>query len=175
MFIDEAYTLNKEGKDFGQEAIDTILKAMEDHRDNLIVIVAGYSNLMDDFIESNPGLKSRFTSYIHFPDYNADELKSILRGMCQKNGLELSEDAGTKADEYIDQMVKYKDENFGNGRDVRNFFEKILGKQASRVAASGEFSEEAFVKLVAEDIPVYEFGKNTVQLAEAPDMEEIDL
>ena len=174
LFIDEAYTLNKEGKDFGQEAIDTILKAMEDHRDNLIVIVAGYSNLMDDFIESNPGLKSRFTSYIHFPDYNADELKSILRGMCQKNGLELSEDAGTKADEYIDQMVKYKDENFGNGRDVRNFFEKILGKQASRVAASGEFSEEAFVKLVAEDIPVYEFGKNTVQLAEAPDMEEID-
>ena len=174
LFIDEAYTLNKEGKDFGQEATDTILKAMEDHRDNLIVIVAGYSNLMDDFIESNPGLKSRFTSYIHFPDYNADELKSMLRGMCQKNGLELSEDAGTKVDEYIDQMVKYKDENFGNGRDVRNFFEKILGKQASRVASSGEFNEEAFIKLVPQDIPTYEFGKNTVQLSEVPDMDEID-
>ncbi len=175
LFIDEAYTLNKnDGKDFGQEAIDTILKAMEDHRDNLIVIVAGYSNLMDDFIESNPGLKSRFTSYVHFPDYSADELMHMFRGMCKKNGLEISNDAGLKADEYIEQMVKYKDENFGNGRDVRNFFEKVLGKQASRVSTSGEFNEEAFVKIVAEDIPEYEFGKNTVQLSEAPDMDEID-
>lgn len=174
LFIDEAYTLNKDGKDFGQEAIDTILKAMEDHRDNLIVIVAGYSNLMDDFIESNPGLKSRFTSYIHFPDYSADELKSMFRGMCQKNSLELSDDAGVNVDEYIEQMVKYKDENFGNGRDVRNFFEKVLGKQASRVAASGQYNEDAFVKILAEDIPQYEFGKNTVQLSEKPDVEKID-
>ncbi|MBR6528997.1 MAG: AAA family ATPase, partial [Firmicutes bacterium] len=175
LFVDEAYTLNnKSEKDFGQEAIDTILKAMEDHRDNLIVIVAGYSHLMDEFIESNPGLKSRFTSYLHFADYSADELKTIFRGMCAKNGLELTPEAEANMCEHIDQMVKYKDENFGNGRDVRNFFEKVLARQATRVAMNKELKDEDFVKLVGEDIMPYVFGKNTVQLAEAPDMEEID-
>ena len=175
LFIDEAYTLNnKSEKDFGQEAIDTILKAMEDHRDNLIVIVAGYSHLMDEFIESNPGLKSRFTSYLHFADYSADELKTIFKGMCDKNGLELTADAEESMSEYIDQMVKYKDENFGNGRDVRNFFEKVLARQATRVASNTTLKDEDFVRILGEDIMAYEFGKNTVQLAEAPDMENID-
>ena len=156
LFIDEAYTLNnKSEKDFGQEAIDTILKAMEDHRDNLIVIVAGYSHLMDEFIESNPGLKSRFTSYLHFADYSADELKTIFRGMCSKNGLELTPEAEANMCEHIDQMVKYKDENFGNGRDVRNFFEKVLARQATRVAMNKELKDEDFVKLVGEDIMPY--------------------
>ena len=175
LFIDEAYTLNnKSEKDFGQEAIDTILKAMEDHRDNLIVIVAGYSNLMDEFIESNPGLKSRFTSYLHFADYSADELKTIFKGMCDKNGLELTAEAEDAMAEYIDQMVKYKDENFGNGRDVRNFFEKVLARQATRVASNTTLKDEDFVRILGEDIMAYEFGKNTVQLAESPDMENID-
>lgn len=175
LFIDEAYTLNnKSEKDFGQEAIDTILKAMEDHRDNLIVIVAGYSNLMDEFIESNPGLKSRFTSYLHFADYSGEELKTIFRGMCDKNGLELTADAEKAMSDYIDQMVKYKDENFGNGRDVRNFFEKVLARQASRVASNLEMRDEDFVRILGEDIMAYEFGKNTVQLSETPDMDEID-
>ena len=174
LFIDEAYTLNKGGKDFGQEAIDTILKAMEDHRDNLIVIVAGYSNLMDEFIESNPGLKSRFTSYLHFSDYNSEELKTIFKGMCLKNGLELAPDAEEAMSEYIDQMVKYKDENFGNGRDVRNFFEKVIAKQATRVASNTTLKDEDFVKILGEDIPAYVFGKNTVQLSEAPDIDEMD-
>ena len=176
LFIDEAYTLNKDGKDFGQEAIDTILKAMEDHRDNLIVIVAGYSNLMSDFIDSNPGLKSRFNSYIHFPDYDAEELKAIFEGMCEKQEYILTEKAKSTVDEYIEQMVKYKDENFGNGRDVRNFFEKVIAKQATRVSENlNDSSDDFLITITEEDVPTYEFGRDGVQAGEGSNEEpEID-
>lgn len=171
LFIDEAYTLNKGGNDFGQEAIDTLLKEMEDHRDDLIVIVAGYSNLMNDFINSNPGLKSRFNSYIHFPDYNAEELKEIFRRMCKSDGFMVTDDANNSVDEYIDQMVKYKDENFGNAREVRNFFEKVQTRQATRVAIGGDFSTNVLMTITGEDILPYQFGSDGVQLGQVADTE----
>lgn len=101
LFIDEAYTLSPpdSSKDFGQEAIDTLLKAMEDNRDNLIVIVAGYPDLMEQFIQSNPGLRSRFNKYIYFEDYTAEELLLIYQGMCKKSGYSLTEDARTRVAE----------------------------------------------------------------------------
>lgn len=156
LFIDEAYTLEKGGdKDFGQEAIDTILKAMEDHRDDFIVIVAGYPDLMGKFIDSNPGLKSRFNKYIHFPDYNAEDLINIFKGMCTKYSLKITDEAMTLVEDYLTQLEANKDNNFGNGRDVRNFFEKVLEKQALRVTANFNATEEEMLTIEKEDIPVY--------------------
>lgn len=156
LFIDEAYTLSKgDGKDFGQEAIDTILKEMEDHRDSLIVIVAGYSENMQRFISSNPGLESRFNKYINFPDYNATELLAIFYGMCEKYSFSLTNEALKKAKEYLENMVEDKDANFGNARDVRNFFEKVLEKQAVRVSFMGNISEKDMLTIEKEDIITY--------------------
>ncbi len=134
LFIDEAYTLAKEGNDFGQEAIDTILKAMEDHRDDLVVIVAGYTDLMEKFINSNPGLKSRFNKYFEFPDYTADELFSIFELQCAKYDYCLDPEARSMVREKIDHMEAEKGENFANARDVRNLFEQIITRQATRIA-----------------------------------------
>ena len=153
LFIDEAYTLaGKSDNDFGPEAIDTLLKQMEDHRDDFVVIVAGYTDRMKAFISSNPGLESRFNTYIDFPDYNAQELVQIFRGMCKKYGLELTKDALAKATEHITDMEAAKDDNFGNARDVRNFFEKVLKLQASRIAKLGNVTAEAIKTVTAEDI-----------------------
>lgn len=135
LFIDEAYTLNRGENDFGQEAIDTILKAMEDMRDDFIVIVAGYTDLMEKFIDSNPGLKSRFSKYITFPDYTADELVKIFDSMCGKYNYDLTDEAHKKAEEKIRSMEAEKGGNFANARDVRNFFEKMVTRQASRLAS----------------------------------------
>ncbi len=135
LFIDEAYTLAKgDDKDFGQEAIDTILKAMEDERDDLVVIVAGYPDLMENFINSNPGLRSRFTKYINFPDYNENELYEIFRSLCDKYSYTYGEDVEAVIKEEISRMVENKDETFANGRTVRSLFERIISKQASRLA-----------------------------------------
>lgn len=134
LFIDEAYTLVKDGNDYGQEAIDTILKAMEDHRSDFIVIVAGYSDLMHGFINSNPGLKSRFNKYINFPDYTADELIEIFMSMCREYSFELSEDADAVMQQKIRNLEANKGENFANARDVRNIFESVITNQASRLA-----------------------------------------
>ena len=143
LFIDEAYTLSKgDEKDFGQEAIDTILKAMEDERDDLVVIVAGYPDLMEDFINSNPGLRSRFTKYINFPDYNEDELYEIFSSLCEKYSYTYEEEAEKLIKEKISEMVKNKDENFANGRTVRSFFERIISKQASRLAKESSEDED---------------------------------
>ena len=133
LFIDEAYTLAKDGNDYGQEAIDTILKAMEDHRDEFIVIVAGYSIPMEKFINSNPGLKSRFSKYFFFPDYNNTELIQIFDSMCVKYDYRITEDAHDEVAKRITDMENNKSENFANARDVRNYFEKIITKQANRV------------------------------------------
>ena len=135
LFIDEAYTLAKEGQDYGQEAIDTILKAMEDHRENLVVIVAGYTELMKKFIDSNPGLKSRFNKYMEFPDYTADELMAIFDLQCKKYDYVLTEDARLAVRKKITEMEACKQENFANARDVRNLFEIIITNHAARIAS----------------------------------------
>ena len=131
LFIDEAYTLSNGGaNDFGQEAIDTLLKAMEDHRDDLVVIVAGYDDLMGDFIHSNPGLESRFNRYIHFEDYSADQMFSIFESLCSKNQYELSYDAEDAVKSYFSNVDISA---IGNGRGARNLFEKVVTQQAKRI------------------------------------------
>jgi hypothetical protein len=135
LFIDEAYTLtvNKGEGDFGQEAVDTLLKAMEDHRSDLIVIVAGYTDLMDAFLESNPGLRSRFSNFVHFEDYTAEELMEILKRNLTEQDYWLSPDAEIRAMEMLRERVAHKPENFANARDVRNFMEHAISNHASRI------------------------------------------
>mgnify|MGYP004527646211 CR=1 FL=1 len=148
LFIDEAYTLAKGENDYGQEAIDTILKAMEDHRNDFVVIVAGYSDLMLKFVNSNPGLRSRFNKFINFPDYSAEELISIFLNMCKEYDFTLSEEATEVMQKKISAMVKNKDINFANARDIRNLFEKVVTKQATRL--SGMCADD-IMRIEAED------------------------
>ena len=155
LFIDEAYTLtaNKGEGDFGQEAVDTLLKAMEDNRDNLVVIVAGYPDLMDEFLGSNPGLRSRFNKYILFEDYKPEELFEILLGMAKKQDYVLSEDAKVKAKEYFEQACANKTENFANAREVRNYFEKAVSKQATRLVKNiNSVDEQMLLTIEADDL-----------------------
>lgn len=153
LFIDEAYTLiDENGQGFGQEAIDTILKEMEDHRDNLVVIVAGYDKLMEKFISSNPGLKSRFNRYIHFEDYNPQELYQIFISLCEKNKYTVNEEAKKQLKEYFETISSTKNENFGNGRDVRNLFEKVITKQANRLSSNVIADENSLVEIIGTDI-----------------------
>ncbi|MDO4632795.1 MAG: AAA family ATPase [Eubacteriales bacterium] len=152
LFIDEAYTLTGNGgQDFGQEAIDTLLKAMEDHREDLIVIVAGYPDLMEKFINSNPGLKSRFNKYIFFPDYSAEELLQIFQMRCDKYQYVMDEEAKKKAEEIIRTMEAEKGENFANARSMRNLFESTVTNQASRLSTLETITEEDITQLKAED------------------------
>ena len=152
LFVDEAYALNGGGaNDFGQEAIETILKAMEDHRDDLVVIVAGYDGLMERFIHSNPGLESRFNRFLHFDDYSPEELLEMFRMRCRK--------ACYTADEAAEEQVRafLEEENthprsFGNGRGVRNLFEQILVQQANRLAAMETVTREQLMELTADDV-----------------------
>ena len=152
LFIDEAYMLNQKDENFGQEAIDTILKAMEDHRDEFIVIVAGYTQLMKEFVESNPGLKSRFNKFFEFPDYTVDELQAIFELQCKKYQYKLTEEADKAVREEIIRLEESKGENFANAREVRNLFEKIIANQASRVSALEEVDEETLSTITIEDL-----------------------
>ena len=154
LFIDEAYTLSKrgDGNDFGQEAVDQLLKDMEDHRDDLCVIVAGYTDLMREFISSNPGLESRFSKTIVFEDYDEFELMEIFSRMCVKGAFQLNDTAASWAQDYFTWLANNRGENFGNARDVRNFFEKVRNAQATRLAESAERSREALMVIKAEDI-----------------------
>lgn len=152
LFIDEAYTLNKEGNDFGQEAIDTLLKAMEDERDKFIVIAAGYPDLMETFINSNPGLRSRFNKTIYFPDYNSDELFEIFEKFCDDYDYYLSEEAANKIQEIIEEMENNKGNNFANARDVRNLFEKVISNQASRAMGNINLSGRDMMTIASEDV-----------------------
>lgn len=136
LFIDEAYSLvSGSGNDYGNEAIATLLKRMEDDRDRLIVILAGYGNEMKQFINSNPGLQSRFNRYIHFPDYNVDELQQIFIRYAQKNDYDVTLEAIDNLRVLLGDVVSNKDNNFGNGRFVRNLFEKTLERQANRLSS----------------------------------------
>lgn len=152
LFIDEAYMLNQEGENYGQEAIDTILKAMEDHRDEFIVIVAGYTDLMKEFIESNPGLKSRFNKFFEFPDYTVDELQQIFDLQCKKYQYKMDDEAAKAVKEEIIRMEATKGENFANAREVRNLFEKIITNQATRVSAMKDVDEETLSTITIEDM-----------------------
>ena len=152
LFIDEAYTLSRGGEqDFGQEAIDTILKYMEDHRDEIVVIVAGYEELMDDFVHSNPGLESRFNRFLHFPDYTGEELMEIFQMRCKKNCYVLADDAEAALQNYL-QNIQQVNKTFGNARGVRNLFEKILVQQANRLAAAEAVTRESLMELTLADV-----------------------
>ena len=153
LFIDEAYSLSSGGEnDFGREAIETILKAMEDHRDDLIVIVAGYDEPMETFINSNPGLQSRFNKYMYFPDYNGEELMAMFRSRCDKNGYTLTPEAEEFAIAFFNDMYENRDDNFGNGRDVRNRFEDMVARQANRVAKMEAPTKEDLMAVYKEDM-----------------------
>lgn len=154
LFIDEAYSLvSRRGEnDFGYEAVDTLLKAMEDHRDNLIVIVAGYPDLMEEFLESNPGLQSRFNKYINFDDYSPEELLDIFKRMCEKNGYKPNDEAMEKVKEILGKLHESRTDSFANARTVRNLFEKLLGVQADRLAQLETVSDEELSTLKMEDL-----------------------
>ena len=152
LFIDEAYSLSKSGNDFGQEAIDTLLKAMEDNRDNLVVIVAGYDGPMDGFINSNPGLKSRFKTYLEFNDYNGKQLFDIFAMLCNSNGYRIDQSAERYLREYFNILYKNRGENFGNGRDARNMFEEIVTIQSIRISRLQNPSDDEMTTIILDDL-----------------------
>ena len=152
LFIDEAYALSQKDDAFGQEAIETILKAMEDHRDDLVVIVAGYTEPMEKFINSNPGLKSRFNKYIEFPDYSMDELMGIFDLNCKKYDYLIDEDTRKHVREQLSLRRMATAENFANAREVRNMFEEIITNQATRVALMENPTQEDMMKICLEDL-----------------------
>ena len=155
LFIDEAYTLVAGGeKDYGQEAIATLLKRMEDDRDRLIVIVAGYPEEMKKFIDSNPGLSSRFTRYISFPDYTAPELADMFRMYARKSHYTLSPEMDKYLNAAMAYLTKNRDRNFGNGRYVRNLFEKAVEHQAGRLTRLPERTPEMLKTLELSDIGI---------------------
>lgn len=155
LFIDEAYTLvSNSENDYGREAIDTLLKAMEDNRDDFIVIVAGYPDLMMEFIKSNPGLESRFNKYILFEDYSNDELIEIFKVVCKKNGYVLSEEVENAVKEIFADMYTDRPDNFANGREVRNYFEKVVTNQANRLYGKENITDEELTEIMKEDLKV---------------------
>ena len=151
LFIDEAYALNgKSENDFGQEAIDTILKAMEDHRDDLVVIVAGYTELMDRFIHSNPGLESRFNRFLMFEDYTPEQMVAIFKMQCKKGCYVLAEGTEELVRDFIAE--ESADDSFGNARGVRNLFEHILVAQNNRLAKMEQVTRDDLMQLLPEDV-----------------------
>lgn len=156
LFIDEAYTLAppESGNDFGQEAIDTLLKEMEDQRNNLVVIVAGYPELMTRFINSNPGLKSRFNKYILFSDYGPKELRDIFLSMCSKYQYSVDDSLKEKLDSLFETLYAHRNDNFANAREVRNIFERTLQKQADRLYSHKSLNSTELTLLKLEDFPI---------------------
>lgn len=155
LFIDEAYTLSKgHENDFGKEAIDTLLKRMEDDRNRLVVILAGYKNEIKGFINSNPGLESRFNRYINFEDYTVDELVQIFLSNLRKAQYKITQDAFLSVQGMIDQAVATKTPHFGNGRYVCNLFEKIVQKQSDRIAQMASPTIEQLCIITEEDVRI---------------------
>ncbi len=160
LFVDEAYTLKQEGgsDSSGLEAIDTIVKRMEDDRGKFVVIAAGYKKDMDRFLAANPGIKSRFNRYLHFPDYQPAELQRIFESLVKKRDYRLTDEATAILPGVFQTMYDRRDANFGNGRDVRNLFEDVLSKQAERLAAKmdagGDIDPGEYSEFQEEDLPV---------------------
>ena len=151
LFIDEAYALNgKSENDFGQEAIDTILKAMEDHRDDLVVIVAGYTELMDRFIHSNPGLESRFNRFLEFEDYTTEQMVAIFKMQCKKGCYVLAQGTEELVRDFIAE--ESAGDSFGNARGVRNLFEHILVAQNNRLAKLEKVTRNDLMQILPDDV-----------------------
>lgn len=158
LFIDEAYALTPEGSgsDFGQEAVETLLKLMEDHRDDLIVIVAGYTERMQEFLDSNPGLRSRFSKHLHFDDYDPAQLTRIFHTFCRKADFALSPAAETELAKIFAILTTSRDETFGNARLARNLFETTVNKQANRIVSLPAIDKTILAAIEAADIPTAE-------------------
>lgn len=154
LFIDEAYslTVNKDENDYGFEAVDTLLKGMEDNRNDLIVIVAGYSEPMKTFLQSNPGLKSRFNKFIEFEDYSPKELLLIFEHLCKMNDFIYGTEVGDKLNSFFEQQFQNRDENFANGRMVRNMFERIILNQANRLAYQSRLTQDLLKTITIDDL-----------------------
>ena len=167
LFIDEAYTLThgKGESDFGQEAVDTILKAMEDHRDDLIVIVAGYPELMKEFIQSNPGLKSRFNKYINFEDYKPDELLGIFKLQCKEQHYIFEDGCDDYLTKFFEDMYNNRGSDYANGRDVRNYFENVVTAHANRLAENlDNITHEEYLTITVDDLTQGQALKSQIAL-----------
>lgn len=170
LFIDEAYSLanSKSENDYGREAIETLLKAMEDNRHDFIVIVAGYTDLMASFIDSNPGLRSRFNKFIEFDDYKPDELFAIFQSICIKSGFHMNFESKEAASQFFKAYYFCRDSHYANARDVRNFFEKVMANQADRLASQGikGIATDDMMLFTVEDImrAAYQFGMSSTEL-----------
>lgn len=153
LFIDEAYTLaeGQEG-DYGQEAIDTLLKVMEDERENLVVIVAGYPDRMENFLSSNPGLRSRFSKIINFEDYSSSQLFEIFMDMCKEQDYIVPKELEMNIKIKIAKLVAEGDENFANAREIRNYFEEVVTKQAGRIMRLGRGDINSLLSISEEDL-----------------------
>lgn len=154
LFVDEAYTLVGGQNDYGKEAIATLLKRMEDDRERLIVILAGYTNEMEDFINSNPGLRSRFNRFINFPDYSAEELFDIFKLNTIKNEYVLCDEAAQYLKVRLGELIKNKRKDFGNARFVRNYFELAIEHQANRLSTEVNLTADKLSELTLEDVSV---------------------
>lgn len=155
LFIDEAYALSPPGapSDFGREAIEVLLKGMEDHREDLVVIAAGYTAPMAAFLQSNPGLESRFHRRLTFPDYPPDQLLEIFQSLSRKNGYAPTQETLTAAAAHFTALFQARDETFGNARQVRNTFEDAISRQADRLAQTAAPTKEDLMALLPEDLP----------------------
>lgn len=153
LFIDEAYSLSQgDQNDYGMEAISTLIKRMEDDRDRLVVILAGYKKEMEDFMNANSGLQSRFNRYIEFPDYTSEELMQIFYFIAKKNDYKLSERAAKKIFMVIEDALRKKDDKFGNARYVRNLFEKIITQQANRITSESMITNDMLAQIEEIDV-----------------------
>jgi AAA+ superfamily predicted ATPase len=153
LFIDEAYALVSEGQDYGQEAIDTLIKLMEDNREDLIVVVAGYTDKMSRLLTSNPGLRSRFNKYFNFDDYSPTQLTSIFELFCKTSGIQMTTDARDKALGIFKIFHEVRDETFGNARLARNLFEQTVNHQANRIISLSNITDSLLSTIEAIDIP----------------------
>jgi SpoVK/Ycf46/Vps4 family AAA+-type ATPase len=176
LFIDEAYALaGGLSNDFGSEAIDTLLKFMEDYRARMVVVVAGYTGRMKEFIDQNPGLQSRFNRYVGFPNYSPEELFQIFQRMAAAKGYVLDQQAQELATRVLAAVHAKRDEKFGNARTVRNLFERAISNQADRLAAAIDPPDkQKLVTILKEDVPVLEFAPELASaISEAASQDQV--
>ena len=159
LFIDEAYSIteNENSDSYGRECLTELTKALEDYRDDLVVIVAGYTKPMEVFFESNPGLKSRFNTFIEFGDYSAEELSSMLLLLCKNNDYVLCDEAILKTEELIKEIMQNKDENFANARLIRNLYDDLVMEHAKRVSCIDSPNRSDLEMITLEDFESCDF------------------